>query len=278
MHRHIFCFDQIQNHQEIVHWISLLGEHSSYMHRSLVGLNTALARKESDNNTTTTTKMSLDHRFVFADNLVLRCKCEKDEYFPIEILDFEDVLGRLKSLLSSRTEPRRNSGNSPRRELSLKNRFFDSGKTSGSSDDESCEKSTKFGSSSQEFLNTKQNSVFLQYSPLMKHRRRINKDQAINANKQKLINSKKNCSDPIDCLNESSPDFVHVSTFRDLSSAEEFLRYLRDSREIKTIAIDIYITLDLTISVTYQRLIDFKQDFMMLDLKSSDFMLFLKPF
>ena len=162
-------------------------------------------------------------------------------------------------------------GNSSRRELSLKNRFFDSGKTSGS-DDESCEKSTKLGSSSQD-------SVFLQYSPLMKHRRRSNKEVVIQANKQKSFNTKTyNCSDTIDCLNESSPDFVHVSTFRDLTSAEEFLRYLRDSREIKTIAIDIYITLDLTISVTYQRLIDFKQDFMMLDLKSSDFMLFLKPF
>ena len=88
-------------------WISLLKRGSTYMHRSLVGLNTALARQESDTNTST--KMSLDHRFVFADNLVLRCKCEKDEYFPIEILDFEDILGRLKSLLSSRTEPRRNS-------------------------------------------------------------------------------------------------------------------------------------------------------------------------
>ena len=52
--------------------------------------------------------MSLDHRFVFADNLVLRCKCEKDEYFPVEILDFEDILGRLKTLFLSKNDTRRN--------------------------------------------------------------------------------------------------------------------------------------------------------------------------
>jgi len=53
--------------------------------------------------------MSLDHRFVFADNIVLRCKCQKDEYFPMEILDFEDILGRLKTLFCTRVELRRNS-------------------------------------------------------------------------------------------------------------------------------------------------------------------------
>jgi len=92
--------------------------------------------------------------------------------------------------------------------------------------------------------------------------------------------SKRNdkCRDIIECLSDSSPDFVHVATFSDISMAEEFLRHLRDSAKVKTIAIDIYVTKDLSISVSFQRLIDFKQDFMMLDLKRSDFMLFLKPF
>ena len=114
----------------------------------------------------------------------------------------------------------------------------------------------------------------------MRHRRRSNKENKIPDKNEshQSTQSTYSCTDTIACLNESAPDFVHVSTFRDLASAEEFLRYLRDNREIKTIAIDIYIANDLTISVTYQRLIDFKQDFMVLDLKSSDFMLFLKPF
>ena len=129
-------------------------------------------------------------------------------------------------------------------------------------------------------------SVVLQVSPMMRHRRKNKNNKMLNANSKYIGTTqvdglpKKNDNrrDIIECLNDSSPDFVHVATFSDISKAEEFLRHLRDSAEVKTIAIDIYVTKDLSISVSYQRLIDFKQDFMMLDLKRSDFMLFLKPF
>ena len=133
----------------------------------------------------------------------------------------------------------------------------------------------------------KQDSFVLQVSPLMRHRRKYKNVQNIMEDPKKNNSAirKTSCSgtssvyrrrkDILDCLNDNSPDFLHVSTFCDIESAEEFLRFLRDS---KTVAIDIYISTDLYISITYQRLINFKQDFMMLDLKRTDFMLFLKPF
>lgn len=135
----------------------------------------------------------------------------------------------------------------------------------------------------------RQDSFVLQVSPLMRHRRKSKNVQNIaeiskknNSNKNHKTSFSEKTSSKVeqhknilDCLNENSPDFVHVSTFCDIESAEEFLRFLRDS---KTVAIDIYISTELSISITYQRLINFKQDFMVLDLKRTDFMLFLKPF
>lgn len=265
--------------------------------------------------------MSLDHRFVFADNLVLRCKCDQDEYFPIEILDFEDILGRLNNLFLIRLDTRRNSNTSPTKKTdtgSFKNRLFvfDSVKSAtpaSTSDGElttSTDRSPRSGSSPDATSNIRrQDSIVLQVSPLMRHRRKsknatnITQDQQHHKKNQFLgvrqnsdpvpptgITKTNSCitsshssykqhnKDIVNCLNESSPDFVHVSTFCDIESAEEFLRHLRDSCDVKTVAIDIYISTDLSISITYQRLINFKQDFMMLDLKRTDFMFFLKPF
>lgn len=54
--------------------------------------------------------MSLEHRFVFADNnVLLRCKYVDNEYVPIEMVDFDDIIGRLKKLVFEAKELRRNS-------------------------------------------------------------------------------------------------------------------------------------------------------------------------
>lgn len=173
-----------------------------------------------------------------------------------------------------------------KKEASLKNRLFDS----PSKPTTSCEvgdMTDKSRLSPHDISVKRQDSYVLQVSPLMRHNRKSKNAQNITEQSKKnnkthknnisgkpssLLERRKNI---LDCLNENSPDFVHVSTFCDIESAEEFLRFLRDS---KTVAIDIYISTDLSISITYQRLINFKQDFMVLDLKRTDFMFFLKPF
>lgn len=79
------------------------------------------------------------------------------------------------------------------------------------------------------------------------------------------------------CLDESSPDFVHVISFVDTNTAEEFLQDLHDLHI--TVGIEIDVSNEGAISIIYQKLSDFKFDFMMVDLsRKTDFMLFLKPF
>ena len=126
-----------------------------------------------------------------------------------------------------------------KKEASLKNRLFDS----PSKPTTPCEIGDMTGKSrlSPHDISVKgQDSYVLQVSPLMRHRRKSKNAQniteqfkknnkthknSISGKPSSLLERRKNI---LDCLNENSPDFVHVSTFCDIESAEEFLRFLRD--------------------------------------------------
>ena len=139
--------------------------------------------------------------------------------------------------------------------------------------------------------NVRTDSVVLQMSPSMRTNRKSMKayqqnrltppsldfDHLNNETSKATDNEYALRKDIIECLDESPSDFVHVTSFNSLIATQEFLKDLYTLQE--TVVVEIDVSSLGTISISYQKLVDFKFDFMMVDLsRKTNFMLFLKPF
>ena len=134
------------------------------------------------------------------------------------------------------------------------------------------------------------NSVVLTCSPMVKRRKQLNRYSTgmipnINHSERSIYkdtlvrngeNKTKYLDDTIQCLHDNPSDYVHIATFDFVQDAELFLSRLIETN--KTVALEIDVSGNNLITISYQQLLNFKQDFMMLNLKSDEFMLFLRPF
>ena len=44
--------------------------------------------------------MAIEQKFVFSENVLLRCRCVNNDYIPIEMVDLNDIVTRVKEMLT----------------------------------------------------------------------------------------------------------------------------------------------------------------------------------
>ena len=79
----------------------------------------------------------------------------------------------------------------------------------------------------------------------------------------------------IKCM-QNSDDFVHIASFKSAQHLQHFL--LSISKMNNSVALELITDDSESTTVIFQVLKDFKQDFMMLNLSNTEYMLFLRPF
>lgn len=231
------------------------------------------------------TQMAIDQRFVFSDNMIIRCRFIKNDYIPVEILDLDDILTKIKELLCKRITYRRSESDFTNFEHgSIRDRLLNTRRNS---------QPNIFKSKSSDHIvscDSVTNSVVLRMSPMMRENRNSEKrystgqirdevlkhDKNMNTEDSPLSAGSKTCRGIDTCLNDNPSDYVHIATFKYLKEAELFLLRLKEVK--KTLAVEIDVSETKIISISYQQLQNFNQEFMMLDLKTSNHMFFLRPF
>ena len=132
-------------------------------------------------------------------------------------------------------------------------------------------------SSSERLDDTSLNSVVLRMSPMMKKHKFAEKRYStgqildnIYSPSQTNDNTRRHTSAEVEntlsSLEDNLPDFVHVATFTQLPDVEAFLSRLLQARNT-TVALDIGVSEASVISVSFQKLKNFNQEFMMLNLQ-----------
>ena len=76
-------------------------------------------------------------------------------------------------------------------------------------------------------------------------------------------------------INDANDDYVYMETLRSISQASAIIEAIMENK-VPTV-IDIELNSDSSMTFCYQAISNFKQEFMMLKLKS-DYCLFLAPF
>ena len=91
---------------------------------------------------------------------------------------------------------------------------------------------------------------------------------------EKVLDNSKHLNDPTE--KDKPLDFVYISTFDRLDKAEHFLRKLKSTKI--TFSIEIDVGVENQISISYQELLNFDCEYMVLKCSKNECLVFIKPF
>ncbi|XP_065675098.1 uncharacterized protein LOC100205540 [Hydra vulgaris] len=227
--------------------------------------------------------MEVELKYVFSSDLILRCRYTNGHPIPIEVVDLVDILEKLKSCLKTQGSLRSRAVSDP----GLKRKPFHILKNLILSP--SCEtlESRKQIFHPVHTLNKHRvyfeqaNSVILQMSPAMKLRRRTlypvtneESPEDLETEDEKFLNYSKNSSNRSE--DDKRLDFVYISTFDRFDKAENFLRRIKNTK--KTFSLEIDVGVGNQISISYQQLLNFDCEYMILKCFKTDSFVLIKPF